>query len=201
MSEERIREVRKAWEAIGHPKYEDTEVKVVRESIGFEKIKKEALKEILRGKINKIEFKEIKDDILGVLYMVCEFSLNGEILSRGISVRSLLDSFSKKKGKNKAFGRSVKALLSKSNSYPVRVATKPVTPVNRVFTYKNDSEKHKFLKLQPFLDKCHVNNKECKIYYKINPSLPLALVNEFVRFKSEYKPDPVEFEGLLSHES
>jgi len=172
------------------------EVKTVRESIGFEKIKKESLKEILRGKINKIEFKEIKDDVLGVLYMVCEFSLNGELLSRGVSVRSLLDTFSRKKGKNKAFGRAVKALLSKANAYPVRLSNKSTTPISRSFKFRSGVEKEKFLRLSPFLAKCHVNNKEGKIYYKINPSLPLALLNEHVAFKSEYKPDSVEFEGL-----
>lgn len=175
------------------------EIKILREAIGFEKIKNGKLKEILREKINKIEFKIIKDSVLGVLYMVCEFSRDGILTARGISVRSLLDIFNKKKGKNKAFGRAVKALLSKSSSEPVRKNITSEVSISRSMKIKDEKTRDYFRTISTYLDKCVITGEV--IHYKVNPFLPLKLVSEVVEieYKSEFMPNPTEFGGL--HES
>lgn len=167
------------------------ETKTLRETIGPEKIKNGKLKEILRERINKIEFKEIKDSILGVLYMVCEFSNEGELLARGVSIRSLLDGFSRKKGKNKAFGRAVKALLSKTSTEPIREFIPEDTIISRSLTCKDDSTKEAFKRLLPYLESS--NKRGEKIFYKVCSFLPLEIVSWSIDFKSEFKPTPVEF--------
>jgi len=164
--------------------------KAIRETIGSEKIKNDKLREILRGKINKIEFKEIKDKILGVLYMVCEFSNEGELLARGISIRSLMDGFNRKKGKNKAFGRAVKALLSETNTDPIRVFIPDDSIISRSLTYKDDSTKKDFEHLVPYLESS--SKKGEKIFYRICSFLPLEIVSRNIDFKSEFKPTPIE---------
>lgn len=170
-------------------------IKTLRENIGFEKIKNAKLKEILREKINKIEFKEVKDSILGILYMVCEFSYGDDILSRGVTVRSLLDNFNKKKGKNKAFGRAVKALLNETNTYPIRDNIHIGEPVNRSLTIIDDDTVSEFSHLLNVIVKFKQDGN--KIYYKIDPSLPLQIAKESgIRFKSEYRPSKLYFKGI-----
>lgn len=171
------------------------ETRILRKNIGFEKIKNGKLKEILRKKINKIEFKEIKNSILGMLYMVCEFSLDGKLLARGVSIRSLLDGFNRKRGKNKAFGRAVKALLSKSNSEPLREYIDEDTVLRRSFTSKNEKDSAEFLKIVPYLESSTSRNG--KYEYRVNPLLPLLLAKrDKIVVKSEFNPSSLTFRGM-----
>ena len=170
------------------------ETREIRKNTEAGKIKKEALKEILRGKIDKIEFKEIRDSILGVLYIVCEFSIGGILLARGISIRSLLDGFNRKKGKNKAFGRAVKALLSETSTEPIREYIDD-NIISRSLTRRNKEDSEEFLKIVPFLESSAYRNG--KYGYRVNAFLPLKLVSGSVKFKSEFIPAPVEFRGVI----
>lgn len=166
----------------------------IRENTESGKIKNGALKEVLGGRIDKIKFEEIKDKILGVLYMVCEFYKDGSLISRGISIRSLLDGFNKKKGKNKAFGRAVKALLTETSTEPIREDI-PFDIIDRSITIKDDSTYGDIEKLDRHLYSYKESGN--KVFYQLNPFLPLEIVkNSGVCFKSEYKPICVGFKGV-----
>jgi len=166
-------------------------VRILRKNLGFEKIKKSVLKEILDEKIDKIEFKNIKIGIFGTVCMICEFSKDGKIISRGVSVRSLLDSFSKNKGKNKAFGLAVKALLSESSSYPIRLQVKDTLITRSLKSNQTPLENETFYRIERFVrDYRKIDNK---IYYRINPYLPLAIIaSKDIKFKSEFMPNMVD---------
>jgi len=158
------------------------------------KLKKDALKEILGSKIDKIKFEEVKTKLLGVLYMVCEFYKDDQLVSRGISVRSLLDGFNKKKGKNKAFGRAVKALLTETSTEPIREEV-PFDLIDRSITIKDDNTYEEIEKLTPHMYSYKESGN--KVFYQLNPFLPLQIVKESgVGFKSEYKPIRVGFKGV-----
>lgn len=170
------------------------ETKALKEEFGLDKIKNGKLKEILKQKIDKVELKEVKDKLLGVLYMVCEFSNNGVLLARGVSVRSLLDGFNKKKGKNKAFGRAVKALLNETSTEDIRECIPDEELINRSITVKGDETYEELRRLDGVIPSYKQSGN--KIFYQINSFLPLEIVRSTgIQFKSEFKPVRVGLKG------
>lgn len=162
-------------------------VRSLRESIGFVKIKKDALRGILDNKIDKIEFKEIKNNILGTLCYICEFLKDGVVQARGVSIRSLLDTFNKKKGKNKAFGRAVKALLSEETSDPIRTDIPDVFITRSLGNFGNLEHNEEFRNILHLCRRYKVVDD--KIRYKINPYIPLKIISKKgILYKSEFKP-------------
>jgi len=160
-----------------------------------DKLKNENLRHLLDEQVFKIQFKEIRAKILGTLFMVCEFlDENGEILARGISIRSLLDGFNRKTGKNKAFGRAVKALKNEENADPIRNNDLiPDAAMRRFQTCKNGADISSFEEITK-VTKSYKRTDE-GFHYVINPFLPLMLVKaKSIQFKSEYCPDRVDFE-------
>jgi hypothetical protein len=76
----------------------------------------------------KIKFYEINSaqiPFLGPVLTVC-LLLNEEnfLLSRGVSIKSVMDSYNKKEGKDRAFRRALTALFKKSTNLPINVGRK-----------------------------------------------------------------------------
>jgi hypothetical protein len=160
----------------------------------YKNLKNDKIKDILDTQVSKVIFKEIKNKILGPLYIVCElFDNDGKLYSRGISVRSLLDTFNRKKGKNDAFWRAIRAIINKESSEPIRIDI-DMKIINRSFKNKCEEDTQDFMNISKYLIDFIYNNK--KFFYKVNSFLPLELVCEFAEYKSEYLPEPVEFMGI-----
>ena len=65
------------------------------------------------------------------------------IEARGVSICSLLDTFSRKKGKDKSSGRALKALLNKQNFHRINGEGREGEKVIKIITIKNKADHEK----------------------------------------------------------
>jgi hypothetical protein len=141
--------------------------------------------------ITKVKFAELKT-ILGTLVTACEFlDANGDAVSRGLAIRSLKDGYIKKRCKNKAFGRAIKALCRKDDFYPIRdEIPRDEDVVNRVIKYETEEEKCDCKEILRFAVKNKpISSKEGKGYrITISSLFPLFYAKQYFNYKSEYKP-------------
>lgn len=139
-------------------------------------------------------------NILNVLLMLGE---NNNILTRGVAICSVLDSFNYRNGKKVAFKRALKALVSKQTTMPID---------NEVFRWKKESvmrtlkwdrnepvtiewmEKFLYNYTPEVPEQEDIENKQKelekkkKIQYKLDRYFHLDFAKSFFNYKSEYHP-------------
>jgi hypothetical protein len=124
--------------------------------------------------VDKIKFYyNDKDPIVGNVFTVCLLlSKEGKILSRGVSICSVMDMHNKQDARDRSFGRALKAVISKG-------AADQINP-NR-FTIKIGD-----ISLESVLMR--------KNGVKIPLNYPLIETVKYFKYKSEFNPTPTEKE-------
>lgn len=125
------------------------------------------------------------------------------IEARGVSICSLLDTFSKKEGRMKSSGRAIKALINKSNFYEINPFGREQEKVTRTVTIK-DKEEYEYFWDQLFPEISLLNQpvkvidpickgERCikKYRFVIPANYPIERAGKFFRYKSEFRPEPV----------
>lgn len=159
-------------------------------------------KVLLENNVDKIKFYYINSPIVNNAFTVCVLinSSTQDIEARGVSICSMLDTFSKGKGKNKAFGRAIKALVRRRNSWKINGSGRDEEWVPRSYKVKSEKDDEKFrseiaLELQridPNLSIRIEKNAKFKRYiYEVPASYPVRLANSLFKYKSHYRPTPV----------
>lgn len=152
--------------------------------------------------VDKIHFYSIGSPIVNNVFTACVLinSTQKRIESRGISICSLLDTFCKSKGKNKAFGRAIVALKQRQNNWKINGASRDEEFVKRSFKIKTTDDDNRFrsevvpelTKINPELPiTVEQNGKGKKYSFDIPLSYPIRLSNSMFRYKSQYRPTPV----------
>ena len=152
--------------------------------------------------VDKVSFYFINSPIVNNAFTTCVLinSAQKRIEARGVSICSLLDTFSKSEGKNKALGRAIKALVRKRNSWKINGSGRDEEFIPRSFKVKTEAEDDIFrAEIAPELQRIdpqlpiRVNNggRYKKYSFEIPVSYPVRLANSLFRYKSQYRPTPV----------
>ena len=154
--------------------------------------------------VDKISFYWEDTPIINNAFTACLFikSEKNRIEARGVSICSLRDSFSKKKGKSKAFGRAMKALVKRENDYKINAFGREDEFIKRTIKIKNEDSDKEFLKtkakelidINPAMELIitEINNKHMlkKYSFELPINYPMEVTNKSFRFKSQYRPNP-----------
>jgi len=152
--------------------------------------------------VDKISFYFVNSPVVNNAFTTCVFinSSKQRIEARGVSICSLLDTFSKSEGKNKAFGRAIKALVRKENNWKINGSGRDDELVKRGVKIKsNDDELHfrneiaeELKRIDPSMPITVRTTRGYKKYsYEIPVSYPVKLANSLYKYKSHYRPTPV----------
>jgi hypothetical protein len=83
---------------------------------------KALLDQVGATKVKFYEIDETRVPFIGTVLTVCLLlGETGNVLSRGVSIKSILDSYNRKSGKDKSFRRALTALFKKSTGLPVNL--------------------------------------------------------------------------------
>ena len=163
--------------------------------------------------VDKISFYWETTPIINNAFTACLFinSEKNRIEARGVSICSLRDTFNRKKGKSRAYGRAMKALTRKVNDYKINPIGREDEFVRRTVKIKNEDSDKEFLdvkakelmKINPNMELMitEINSKKLmkKYSFEIPINYPILIANQSLRFKSQYRPNPtgkVELEIL-----
>jgi len=126
------------------------------------------------------------------------------IESRGVSICSLKDTYCKSEGKNKAFGRAIAALVHRKSKWKINGSSRDDEFVTRSCKIKSSDSLERFrtevaneLKsIDPQIPITVTSNsgKAKKYSFPVPLSYPIRLANSFFRYKSQYRPVPVNEE-------
>ena len=150
--------------------------------------------------VDKVAFYYKSTPLVDNAYTTCVFvnKEKGRIESRGVSICSLRDTFSKNKGKNKAFGRAMEAIARKVNSGKINSCGRDCEEVRRQFKIKTDQDQINFEKaiselhdLNPDLEIVSIGNGNInKFCLNIPASYPIRVANKDFKYKSQFRPNP-----------
>jgi len=134
----------------------------------------ECVSKLKANGVNKVKFYyNDKDPIVGNVFTVCLLlSKEGKILSRGVSICSVMDMHNKKDARDRSFGRALKAVLSTRS-------TEEINPDRFTITIGDVS-------LETVLVR--------KNGVRIPLNYPLKEAVKFFKYKSEFNPTPTEKE-------
>jgi len=151
--------------------------------------------------VDKISYYYINSPLVNNAFTTCVFinSSKGRIEARGVSICSLADSFIREKGKQKAFGRAMRALTRKENSEKINACGRDDEFIKRSMKIKTQDDELRFrndvaaelTRIDPLVQ-CSVS--QCGSYkkymYDVPLSYPIRLANSLYRYKSQYRPHP-----------
>lgn len=189
--------------------------KAKKEQLQKEKLKKLGVEDV------KVYFRTLP--VIGNIYTACLFlDKDRNIISRGVTICSPLDTFEKEEGKKRSYKRAMKALHTKKsdlliNAFPLRWGDKAV---KRQFTIKTEEDEKLILNyVQPTLSlmvdgkdinmstnvcfkkikgESGTNNIEVKkLIYDLPRETTVFLTSQEFKYKSYYKPVPTSFEIKL----
>jgi len=137
---------------------------------------------------------------VGNIFTACVLLNDNKILSRGISICSVLDFHCKKTGRNKARNRAVQALYRKENSLSICPEVKiDYGYIQKCFKIKNEKNKELIDKAK-CLNFHHVVRKSepyDRLYVRIPYNYPVFETWKTFKFKSEYNPEPTQEEVVM----
>ena len=171
----------------------------------FENIKK-IISKTKEEKVSKVKFYNLDDELFGKLITVCLLlSDNNEILARGVSICSIKDTFNKTTGRNKSYGRAMKALKNKSDFYRIARDFCSDESCSKSFKVKKDDQERISLLEEYFSLYGNTTNtiekKNLLVYNFIFPlSYPVSIAAQSFELESEYIPIPTDYElsiGLI----
>lgn len=167
-------------------------------------------------KISMIKYYRHKSSVTQNIFTACLlFSDNKTLISRGVAICSVLDSFSKATGRGIALSRALKAAESEGssepiNNYPYRWKTLFVGRSMRIKTKEDkDYFNHKVLPILTEIqdiDKGGIKtqseedsngNIKVRILYRIPRDYPLEETAKIFDYKSEFMPGPTDLEKEL----
>jgi hypothetical protein len=143
----------------------------------------------------RIRYSYKKTDILNNAFTVCEIEdADRKLIARGISICSILDNHIRKKSRNIAFGRAMKALISGENSYEIIPDRNVEFWIEKIII--SDSEKLERAAqeaIQNNLLFCPAKkNDKSGIKIDVPKSYPIKVAAKYFQFKSEYMPDHID---------
>ena len=152
--------------------------------------------------VDKISFYYINSPLVNNAFTTCVLinSSKQRIEARGVSICSLLDTFSKSQGKNKAFGRAIRALVRKQNTWKINGSGRDDEFTRRGFKIKTQEDEKYFIneiqeelkRIDPdMLVHTTQNSRHKKYSFEVPISYPVRLANLFYKYKSQYRPVPV----------
>lgn len=165
----------------------------------------------------KVKFYEIVEPqvpFIGPILTVCLLlDDNANILSRGVSIKSVMDTYDHKNGKDRAFKRALTAAFKKSSALPVLVENhawkkyckKIIKVPDLVAADKQIKDYYEYMHSLGYVDipgyatKTIANFKNGKTKHIAKIYIPRAYplevaVYEKLNFKSVYKPEITDFE-------
>lgn len=145
-----------------------------------------------------------KTSILQNAFTTCLFmnTQKKQIEARGVAICSVSDIYKKGKGKSKAFGRAMKALLRKENDFKINPENRSAYSVKKDLKLKNAESIKKLedeiipeLKKVYGVDHISINlinsHKNAKTFtFDLPANYPIILANKLYKYKSEYRPNP-----------
>ena len=155
--------------------------------------------------VDKIHHYFINSPLVNNAFTTCVLvnSSKKRIEARGVSICSMLDTFCKTEGKNKSFGRALKALIRKKNSWKIKGSARDDEYIPRSFKIKSNASDEFFRReiapelkrIDPHLPVQIVPNGNGKKYlFDVPASYPVRLANTLFKYKSQYRPTPVSEE-------
>jgi len=195
--------------------------------MGTSSARKKAKEEATKKELQKFGVEEIKVyfhaiPILGNVYTACLFlDKDRNIISRGISICSPLDTFKKSEGRNRSYKRAMRALHAKKNNLPINAYMQRWDDryINRTYKAKTFEDETLFFdRVQPILhmagvdDKISINSffrkitlpggtrknvEQKRIMYKLPKDIMLYLTSEVFDYKSHYKPEATKDEAMI----
>ena len=152
--------------------------------------------------VDKISFYYINSPLVNNAFTTCVLinSSKQRIEARGVSICSLLDTFSKSQGKNKALGRAIRALVRKQNTWKINGSGRDDEFTKRGFKVKTQEDEKYFTneieeelkRINPDMLVHTTRNDRYKKYsFEVPISYPVRLANLFYKYKSQYRPVPV----------
>lgn len=160
----------------------------------------ELMSKLSRFGVWEIKYYNKKTELSNIYDVCILIDKNNKILSRGISICSLMDQYVRKTGKNKSLGRAIKALENKVNSFEINpIRFKDDEYVRRSFKSKTKEQDEKVknkLKGIPTFRK-ELSNDVIEYSCKISLAYPLLETVKEFKFKSEILPSPTKFEKKI----
>ena len=169
---------------------------------------KEETRQLLNdNNIDKVEFYYQTTPLVNNVFTTC-LLINSKlkrIEARGVSICSLMDVFSKTKGKQKALGRAVKALKRKGNFYKINASGRVDEFTQRSLKIKSATEEERFrtevaaelMRIDPSLP-VQISSTSGTVFKKVQYELPLnypiSVANRYYKYKSQFRPEPNEIE-------
>lgn len=154
--------------------------------------------------VDKVAFYYRGTPLVNNAFTTCVFinTEKGRIEARGVSICSVRDVFCKKKGKQKAFGRAMRALVRKDNEGKINPGGRDLETIKREYRCRTDIEQQEFINYKvPELEAInpdmelgvseHENGKYISKYiFDLPVSYPMRVANQMYRYKSQYRPNP-----------
>lgn len=155
--------------------------------------------------VDLVHFYNVSTPIVNNAYTVC-LLLNKQlnrIEARGVAICSVMDTYNIIKGKQKAFGRAIKALKRKQNFFKINGKARKDERVQRSMKIKSGDDDKVFRnEIVPELytiDPCtpikvydNTGDKYLKRYtFTLPLSYPIEIANKNFKYKSQYRPLPV----------
>ena len=146
-------------------------------------------KKVCDLEVTNIRYYNLKTELTNVYDVCILLDKNNKILSRGVSICSFLDQYVKKTGRNRAFGRAVKALVNKQNSLEINPLRFENEIVELKFKAKNNEQDIKIKKrLKNIKTTKKVNGSIIEYKCKIPYSYPIVETYISFKYKSEFLP-------------
>jgi len=174
----------------------------------------ESVQEVLaKNGVDKISFYYEKTPLINNAYTTCVLvnTTKNRIEARGVSICSLLDIFRISDGKNKAFGRAMKALVRRKNFGKINSSSRNDQFIRRAMKVKNakDAEyfdtivKEELKTIDPPIEvSSRLKTHEIIEYsFALPLSYPVKIANKLYKYKSHFRPVPTgKFEAELLEE-
>lgn len=150
--------------------------------------------------VDRIKYYVVSSPIINNVFTTCVFinDKKGVIEARGVSICSMLDTFNKNKGRNKSFGRAMKALTRKENNWKINANKRNDETVERTFKIKSDEDFEIFkltvleelYTIDPKLKISILDTNTQKFKFAIPSNYPIKIANKHYRYKSQFRPQP-----------
>lgn len=149
--------------------------------------------------VDKIFIYTKRTPLLQNVYTTCLFinTKTKQIEARGVAICSVGDVYIKGKGKSKAFGRAMKALLNKDNNYKIKTKNRNSFLVRKEMKVKSPQDRINFrdnilpeLKNIAKYIKVEDHGKGKLVRFDIPSTYPIQLANKDFKYKSQFRPKP-----------
>ena len=152
-------------------------------------------------KVSRVRYYYHKTPVVSNTFTVCLLiGGDGKILSRGVSICSLLDTHNKKKARNISCGRAVAALQGMKSDKEIHFDERFLDlHISRSLKIEDGSLDYFMGYMSPYVSKFthRYDNGKGRITYYLPYNHNLIETKKFFKFKSEYLPDPTVLEEEL----